>query len=891
MPEFLKLSGLEPVILTANSNFVNIGERTNVTGSAKFLKLIKEDKFDEALEVALDQVRGGAQVIDVNMDEGMLDSKAAMVRYLNLMASEPEISRIPVMIDSSKWEVIEAGLKCIQGKGIVNSISMKGGVEEFKRQAKLVKRYGAAAVVMAFDEAGQADTYQRRIDICKRAYDILVNEVHFPPQDIIFDPNIFPVATGIDEHRNYALDFFKATKWIRENLPHAHVSGGVSNVSFSFRGNQKVREAMHSVFLFYAIQNGMDMGIVNPTMLEVYDEIPKDLLERVEDVLLNRREDATERLLEFAETVKGSAKKKEVDDEWRNGSVEERITHSLVKGIIDFVDADTEEARLKYGKPLNVIEGPLMAGMNVVGDLFGAGKMFLPQVVKSARVMKKSVAYLTPYLEEEKRRSGNAGQVAAKILLATVKGDVHDIGKNIVGVVLACNNYDVVDLGVMVPAEKILEAAKREKVDVIGLSGLITPSLDEMVHFAKEMEREKMTLPLLIGGATTSRIHTAVKIDPVYSGPVVHVLDASRSVPVASELINQKTRGAFQEKMKLEYAKMRKDHESRQQEKNYISLADARKNKVKIDWDKFEPHKPSFLGRKVLIDFPLSEISEYIDWTPFFQTWMLAGRYPAIFNDAVVGVEAKKLFDDAQVMLKKIIKEKRLHANGVFAFYEANSNDHDDVILYESGKEFRKLHFLRQQNKKAQNLPNFCLSDFVAPKSSGKRDYIGMFAVTAGVGIEAILDEYKKQQDDYSDIMVKALADRLAEGFAECLHAKVRREFWGYAAGETLTNEQMIKEEYEGVRPAPGYPACPDHTEKKTIFELLDAEKTTGIKLTESFAMYPASSVSGYYFSNSESKYFGLGKIEKDQVIEYSVRKEMSLVEVERWLSPNLAYD
>ncbi len=891
MPDFLKLSGLESVILTANSNFVNIGERTNVTGSAKFLKFIKEDKFDEALEVALDQVRGGAQVIDVNMDEGMLDSKAAMVRYLNLMASEPEISRIPVMIDSSKWEVIEAGLKCIQGKGIVNSISMKGGVEEFKRQAKLVKRYGAATVVMAFDEDGQADTYQRRIDICKRAYDILVNEVHFPPQDIIFDPNIFPVATGIDEHRNYALDFFRATKWIRENLSGAHVSGGVSNVSFSFRGNQKVREAMHSVFLYHAIQNGMDMGIVNPTMLEVYDEIPKDLLERVEDVLLNRREDATERLLEFAETVKGSAKKKEVDDEWRSGTVEERITHSLVKGIIDFVDADTEEARLKYGKPLNVIEGPLMAGMNVVGDLFGAGKMFLPQVVKSARVMKKSVAYLTPFLEEEKRRSGNTGQAAPKILLATVKGDVHDIGKNIVGVVLACNNYDVIDLGVMVPADKILEAAKREKVDVIGLSGLITPSLDEMVHFAKEMEREKMTLPLLIGGATTSRIHTAVKIDPVYSGPVVHVLDASRSVPVASELINPKTRNDFQAKIKLEYTIMRKDHENRQQEKNYISLSEARKNKVKIDWGKFESHKPSFMGKKVLIDFSLSEISEYIDWTPFFQTWMLAGRYPAILKDPVVGVEATKLFADAQLMLKKIITEKRLHANGVFAFYEANSTDKDDVILYDAGKEFKKLHFLRQQNKKAQNLPNFCLSDFIAPKSTGKKDYIGMFAVTTGVGIEAILDEFKKQQDDYSDIMVKALADRLAEAFAECLHAKVRKEYWGYAFGESISNEQMIKEEYDGIRPAPGYPACPDHTEKGSIFELLDAEKVAEIKLTESFAMYPASSVSGYYFANVESKYFGLGKIEKDQVVEYSVRKGMALEETEKWLSPNLAYD
>ena len=890
MSNFLRLSGLESVILTPESNFVNIGERTNVTGSAKFLKLIKEDKYDEALEVALDQVRGGAQVIDVNMDEGMLDSKAAMFKYLNLMASEPEISRIPVMIDSSKWEVIEEGLKCLQGKGIVNSISMKGGVEEFKRQAKLVKRYGAATVVMAFDEQGQADTYQRRIDICKRAYDILVNEVHFAPQDIIFDPNIFPVATGIDEHRNYALDFFKATKWIRENLPHAHVSGGVSNVSFSFRGNQKVREAMHSVFLYHAIQHGMDMGIVNPTLLEVYDEIPKDLLERVEDVLLNRRDDATERLLEFAESVKGSAKKKEVDDEWRKGTVEDRITHALVKGIIDFVDADTEEARLKYGKPLNVIEGPLMAGMNVVGDLFGAGKMFLPQVVKSARVMKKSVAYLTPFLEEEKRRTGNTGQVAAKILLATVKGDVHDIGKNIVGVVLACNNYDVIDLGVMVPAEKILEAARREKVDVIGLSGLITPSLDEMVHFAKEMEREKMTLPLLIGGATTSRIHTAVKIDPVYSGPVVHVLDASRSVPVASELINPKTRGSFQAKMKLEYTQMRKDHENRQQLKNYIPLSEARKNKTKIDWDNVTPHQPTFLGKKFLLDFSLSEISQFIDWTPFFQTWMLAGRYPGIFDDAVVGVEAKKLFDDAQVMLKKIIKEKRLHANGVFAFYEANSNDQDDVVLYHNNKELTTLHFLRQQNKKAQNLPNFCLADFVAPQTGGKKDYIGMFAVTAGVGIEKILEEFKAQHDDYSDIMVKALADRLAEAFAECLHAKVRREYWGYAANETLSNDQMISEEYDGIRPAPGYPACPDHTEKQTIFELLDAEKEVGIKLTESFAMYPASSVSGYYFSNAESKYFGLGNIDKDQVIEYAVRKGKPVEEIEKWLGPNLAY-
>src|SRR5688572_4374044 len=678
----LKLSGLEAITVTPNSNFVNIGERTNVTGSAKFLKLIKDDKFDEALSVALDQVRGGAQVIDVNMDEGMLDSQAAMVKYLNLMASEPEISTLPVMIDSSKWEVIEAGLKCLQGKGIVNSISMKGGVEEFVRQAKLVKRYGAATVVMAFDEQGQADTYQRRIDICKRAYDILVNEVKFPPQDIIFDPNIFPVATGIDEHRNYALDFFKAAKWIRENLPHAHVSGGVSNVSFSFRGNQKVREAMHSAFLYHAIQHGMDMGIVNPTMLEVYDEIPKDLLERVEDVLLNRREDATERLLDFAESVKGSAKRKEQDDEWRNGTLEERITHSLVKGIIEYIDADTEEARLKYEKPLHVIEGPLMSGMNVVGDLFGAGKMFLPQVVKSARVMKKSVAYLTPYLEEEKRLSGNVGKPAAKILLATVKGDVHDIGKNIVGVVLACNNYDVVDLGVMVPTDKIIEAARRENVDVVGLSGLITPSLDEMVYVAKEMQREKMTLPLLIGGATTSRIHTAVKIDPVYDGPVVYVLDASRSVPVASELISQDTRASFQAKVKEEYRSLRADHENRKQDKHYIKLEEARKNRTKIDWAATKFTTPEFIGRKEFVKYPLEEIRKYIDWTPFFQTWMLAGRYPGIFNDSVVGIEAKKLFDDANKMLDEIVKSRSLQANGVVAFYPA-VNDGDDVKLFD----------------------------------------------------------------------------------------------------------------------------------------------------------------------------------------------------------------
>ncbi len=890
MKQTLKLSGLEAVEITPQSNFVNIGERTNVTGSARFLKLIKEDRFDEALEVALDQVRGGAQVIDVNMDEGMLDSKAAMVRFLNLMASEPEIAVVPVMIDSSKWEVIEAGLKCLQGKGIVNSISLKAGEEEFIRQAKLVKKYGAAVVVMAFDEAGQADTYERRTSICKRAYDILVDRLRFPPQDIIFDPNIFPVATGIEEHRNYAVDFFNAAKWIRENLPHAHVSGGVSNVSFSFRGNQKVREAMHSAFLYHAIRNGMDMGIVNPTMLEVYDEIDKDLLGHVEDVLLNRRDDATERLLEFAEKVKGGGRKKEVDDEWRRGSVEERITHALVKGIIDYIDADTEEARQKYGKPLEVIEGPLMSGMNVVGDLFGSGKMFLPQVVKSARVMKKSVAYLTPYLEEEKLRSGIVGKPAARILLATVKGDVHDIGKNIVGVVMACNNYDIVDLGVMVPPEKILETARKENVDAIGLSGLITPSLDEMVHVAKEMQRENMTLPLLIGGATTSRIHTAVKIDPAYEGPVIHVLDASRSVPVVSELVNPETRDGFKQRMKEEYGKMRQDHAGKQQAKTYLPLAVARDNKVAIDWSTVSYKRPSFLGRKEFIDYPLEEIRKYIDWTPFFQTWMLAGRYPGIFKDPVVGVEAKKLFDDANRMLDEIIRDRSLRANGVVAFYPA-VNVGDDVHIFRDEKDttpFAQFHFLRQQNKKAQNLPNLCYADFVSPENG--KDYFGLFAVTGGLGLEDLIAKHKANHDDYADIMSKALADRLAEAFAECLHEKVRKELWGYAPDEQLSNEELIDEKYQGIRPAPGYPGCPDHTEKKLLFELLEADKA-GIQLTESYAMWPGASVSGFYFSNPACRYFGLGKVDKDQVADYAARKGMSLEETERWLAPVLAYE
>lgn len=885
----LLLSGLEPLTITPTANFINVGERTNVTGSKRFLELIKENNYEQALEVALDQVRGGAQVLDVNMDEAMIDSKQAMTTFLNLIASEPEIARIPIMIDSSKWEVIEAGLKCVQGKGIVNSISLKAGEEEFTRQANLVKKYGAAVIVMAFDEKGQADTLDRRTSICDRAYHILVDQVHFPPYDIIFDPNIFPVATGIEEHRNYAIDYFKATEWIKTNLPYAKVSGGVSNVSFSFRGNQRVREAMHAAFLYHAIKHGMDMGIVNPTQLEVYDEVDKALLERVEDVLLNRRDDATERLVEFAEHIKGGAKKKEQDLEWRKGTVEERITHALVKGIVDFVEADAEEARLKFDQPLTVIEGPLMAGMNVVGDLFGAGKMFLPQVVKSARVMKKAVAYLTPFLEEEKRRSGAESKPAARILMATVKGDVHDIGKNIVGVVLACNNYEVIDLGVMVTSEKIIQTAKTEKVDIIGLSGLITPSLDEMVNVARELQREGMKLPLMIGGATTSRIHTAVKIDPAYEGTVVHVLDASRSVPVAGELMGEHSRGAFHHHTKEEYRKLRADHESRKQDKEYISLGEARSNKVKIEWSDYHPVAPTFLGARYFNDYPIEEIKEYIDWTPFFQTWMIPGRYPDIFDDATKGEEARKLFDDAQAMLAGLIKSRKLTANGVVGFYPAQSRG-DDVVLFTDDtrkKELVTLHFLRQQNKKAKNLPNFCLADFVAPQE-GPNDYMGLFAVTAGIGIEAMLEQFKKEHDDYSNILLKAVADRLAEGFAECLHARVRRELWGYAKGETLSNAELIAEKYQGIRPAPGYPACPEHTEKETLFELLDAQKA-GIQLTESYAMYPASSVSGYYFAHPESRYFGLGKIEKDQVQDYATRKGMRVQEIEKWLAPNLA--
>ena len=881
-------------MITPDSNFVNIGERTNVTGSAKFLRLIKEDRFEDALEVALDQVQGGAQIIDVNMDEGMIDSRDAMVRFLNLIASEPEIAKVPIMIDSSKWEVIEAGLKCLQGKGIVNSISLKGGEKEFIRQANIIKKFGAAVVVMAFDEDGQADTYDRRINICQRAYSILVTQLHFPPQDIIFDPNIFPVGTGIDEHKNYALDFFKAAKWIRENLPGAHVSGGVSNVSFSFRGNQKVREAMHAAFLYHAIQHGMDMGIVNPSLLEVYDEVDKELLEKVEDVLLNRKPDATEQLLDFAERVKGGVRKKELDDAWRKGSVEERIKHALVKGVIEFVDEDTEEARKKLGRPISVIEGPLMEGMNLVGDLFGAGKMFLPQVVKSARVMKKAVAYLEPFLlaEKEEASGGIEGKGRTKILMATVKGDVHDIGKNIVGVVLACNNYEVVDMGVMVPAEKIIEKALEEKVDVIGLSGLITPSLDEMVHVAREMQRLKLDIPLMVGGATTSRLHTAVKIDPSYDGVVVHVLDASRSVPVVSDLVGEKTKSSFKEKIKEEYVKMRVDHNTRQQDKISLSLQEARQNRIKMADIDHTVFRPEFLGNREF-KWSLKEIRPYIDWTPFFQTWMLAGKFPAILSDPKVGVEAKKLWDDAQHMLDWLEKENLLTSSGVVGFYPAQANEYDDVLLFESEEAlqpFEKLHFLRQQNKKAEGLPNFCLADFILPKASGKKDYIGLFAVTAGRELDGLVDTFKKENDDYQEIMVKALADRMAEASAEFLHEKVRQQFWGYSKDEKLNVDELIREKYIGIRPAPGYPACPDHTEKKTLFALLQPEKI-GMTLTDSCAMYPASSVSGYYFSSPQSRYFGLGKIGKDQVREYAERKNVKFKEMEKWLGPNLNYD
>lgn len=881
----MRLAGLEPLNISPASNFVNVGERTNVTGSRKFLRLIKEDRYDEALEVARDQVEGGAQILDVNMDEGMLDGKAAMVRFLHLIAAEPDIARIPIMIDSSKWEIIEAGLKCVQGKSVVNSISLKGGEEEFLRQAKLVRRYGAAVIVMAFDEKGQADTYERRIEICERSYRLLREKINFPADDIIFDPNIFPVATGIEEHRRNALDFFQATQWIKENLPGAKVSGGVSNVSFSFRGNQLVREAMHAAFLYHGIQHGMDMGIVNPTMLEVYEEIPKDLLERVEDVLLDRRDDATERLLDFAETVKGEARSKEKDLKWREAPVAKRIEHALVKGIVDYIEVDVEEARPQFDKVLGLIEGPLMDGMNVVGDLFGSGKMFLPQVVKSARVMKKAVAYLEPYLEAEKAASSDVSK-KGKILLATVKGDVHDIGKNIVGVVLACNNFDIVDLGVMVPLHDIIETAKREEVDVIGLSGLITPSLDEMIEVAKEMERQGLDIPLMIGGATTSRAHTAVKIFPEYSNIVVHVNDASRSVPVAQSLAQPKARPAFKAKVKEEYEKLREGYLNRAQAKELLSLDAARANALNLEFNKGEIASPQFLGRHEPLEFNLAELRDYIDWTPFFQTWQLHGKFPRILEDEVVGEEATKLYADAQSMLDKMVAEKWIEAKGIFGIWEAQRKGADDIQLYDQGEELATFHTLRQQGKKAASAPNLALADFIA---ANQKDYAGCFAVCAGLGIEKKLAEFEAQHDDYSSILLKALADRFAEAAAEYLHAEVRRKYWGYAKGEGLNNEALIKEEYQGIRPAPGYPACPDHSEKTTIFDLLKAEEI-GMSLTESLAMNPAASVSGYYFAHPQSKYFGLGKINRDQVEDYAQRRGINVEEAEKWLRPNLNY-
>ncbi|MFN8671408.1 MAG: methionine synthase [Candidatus Sericytochromatia bacterium] len=890
---FMKLSGLEAVTIRPESNFVNIGERTNVTGSKKFARLIKNQNYEEALAVAREQVENGAQVIDVNMDEGMLDSESVMTKFLNLISSEPDISKVPIMIDSSKWSVIEAGMKCVQGKGIVNSISLKEGEEKFIECAKKVLNYGFAVIVMAFDEKGQADSYERRIEICKRAYDILTKKVHFPPQDIIFDPNILTVATGIEEHNNYAVDFINATKWIKENLPLAKVSGGVSNISFSFRGNEPVREAMHSVFLYHAIKAGLDMGIVNAGQLAVYEDIEPKLLELTEDVILNRKETATEELIKYAESIKGTDKKEEKNIlEWRANPVKERIKHALVKGITDFIEEDTEEARKMFDKPIEVIEGPLMDGMNVVGDLFGAGKMFLPQVVKSARVMKKAVAYLLPFIEEDKKLNADTSS-KGKILLATVKGDVHDIGKNIVGVVLACNNYEVVDMGVMIPCDKILEKAKEIKADIIGLSGLITPSLDEMVYVAKEMERLKLNIPLLIGGATTSKIHTAVKIEPNYSAPVVHVLDASKSVPVVSNLLNKNNRIDFINKLKEEYIKVRETFENRTSDIKYWSLEEVRNNKLKIDWSNYNPPKPKKIGLTVFEDFSLEKIRKYIDWTPFFHTWEIYGKYPTIFEDKIVGEEAKKLYKDANLLLDSIISDKLLTAKAVFGLYPANSINHDDIEVYSDENREKVLNVfnnLRQQHEKRKDVPSLSLADFIAPKETGLSDYMGFFAVTSGLGIEKILERFEKEHDDYNSIMTKAVADRLAEAFAECLHELVRKEYWGYVENEQLENEELIKETYQGIRPAPGYPACPDHTEKRKLFDLLEVEKNTNIVLTENFAMYPASSVSGFYFSHPQSKYFVLGKISKDQVEDYAKRKNMHINQVEKWLGSNLNF-
>ena len=881
---FMKLSGLEPLVFSPETNFINVGERTNVTGSKKFLRLIKEEKFEEAIDVAREQVEGGAQIIDVNMDEGMLDGEASMKRFLNLMAAEPDISRIPVMIDSSKWTIIEAGLKCVQGKGVVNSISLKEGENQFIAQGKLIKQYGAAVIVMAFDENGQADSYERRIEICQRSYNILVSEVGFLPQDIIFDPNVFPVATGMKEHENNAVDFFKATRWIRENLPGAHVSGGVSNVSFSFRGNNTVREAMHSAFLYHAINEGMDMGIVNPSMLEVYDEIPKDLLKKVEDVLLNRSANATESLLDFAQNVKGSAKQEQKTAEWRFNEVEERLEYALIKGITEYIELDVEEIRQKVAKPLEVIEGPLMNGMNTVGDLFGEGKMFLPQVVKSARVMKKAVAYLTPYIEKEK---GGEKTSKGKILMATVKGDVHDIGKNIVGVVLGCNHYDVIDLGVMVPSKKIIEEAKKHNVDIIGLSGLITPSLDEMIDVAREMEKNNVHIPLLIGGATTSRVHTAVKIEKeLPSSSTIHVLDASRSVPVAGKLLGN-TKVDYLNEIRSEYEKLRTYHFNKKDQKSYLTIKEARTNKFPIDWKNFNSTKPNQRGVFHLHDLSSKEIASFIDWTPFFQTWELHGRYPRILKDEIVGEEASKLFKDAQEMLNHALENNWLEVEAVYGIWEAHTIE-DDIFIFDEKDELLAVsHCLRQQTKKSSKAFNMSLSDFIAPKSTGIKDYIGAFVVTAGKKIDQIAKKFEEDLDDYNSIMIKALADRMAEAAAEYLHQKVRKDYWGYTE-EQFSNEELIKEKYQGIRPAPGYPACPDHTEKETIFHLLDATNKVGVELTESLAMYPVSSVSGWYFSNPESKYFGLGKIKMDQVEELSTRKKVDLSVMKKWLSPNL---
>lgn len=884
--KYLKLSGLEPLIITPESNFINVGERTNVTGSRKFLRLIKEEKYAEALAVARDQVEGGAQIIDINMDEGMLDGVHAMTTFLNLIASEPDISRVPLMIDSSKWEIIEAGLKVAQGKSVVNSISLKEGEENFIKYAKLIKRYGAAVIVMAFDEKGQADNYERRIEICKRSYDILVDVVGFPAEDIIFDPNIFPVATGMDEHKLNAIDFFRATKWIKENLPYAHVSGGVSNVSFSFRGNDTVREAMHSVFLYHAIKNGMTMGIVNPEMLSIYDEIPKDLLEHVEDVILNRREDATERLLDFAENVKGDVKTNEkAVQEWRSGTIQERLTHSLVRGIDEFIELDIEEARLAASRPIEVIEINLMTGMNVVGDLFGSGKMFLPQVVKSARVMKKAVAYLLPYIEAQKDgKSSSAG----KVLMATVKGDVHDIGKNIVSVVLACNNYEIVDLGVMVAPEKIIAAAIEHNVDIIGLSGLITPSLDEMVYLAKELDKLNIKIPIMIGGATTSRAHTAVKIAPQYRETVVHVNDASRAVTVAGNLLNS-DKETYTNAIREEYDAFREAFLNRSRDKNFLTIEQARVNKLKLDWENYNPMKPNFIGTKT-IEVELDVLVPYIDWTPFFRTWELFGKYPAILTDEVVGEQAQSVFADAQEMLGIILKEKKLTAKGIYGIFPANQVNEDDIELSDSsGKALHKFLTLRQQAQKTKGAPNIALADFIAPKDSGKTDYMGAFCVTTGFGVDEWAAEFEKNLDDYNSIMVKALADRFAEAFAEYLHEKIRKEIWGYAADEVLSTDALIQETYKGIRPAPGYPACPDHLEKPTIWKLLNVAEEIGVTLTESMAMWPASSVSGYYFGNPESRYFGLGKIKEDQVVDYAKRRSVSTEVAMKWLNPNIA--